>query len=102
MTEVDQILARISEKTNDIKSISEEVSKKLTEQDATLTRIVEKVDETDASVAVATTASKGSYFGIAALSMGVVASSIVAPIIGPIVVAVPVACYALYKISRRS
>lgn len=101
MTEVDQILSRISEKTDDIKSIAVQIGMRLDDQSQTLSRIDEGVMKaTEDVVKAIPKPSRGGYLGIACLSVSIIASSIVAPIVGPIIIAVPVAGYALYKMSR--
>jgi hypothetical protein len=99
MTETDQILERISRETDHIKSISVKIGEKLDAQTSILSKMDDEVVRMEGDIAIASipTPSRGRYLGVACLSICVIASSIVAPVIGPIVVTIPVAGYALYR-----
>lgn len=106
MTEIDQILDRISEKTLEVKEMSISIGHQLDQQSEIIDRALKTTEESNLILTQEfIPVSERNTKAIIAASVGIVATSIATVVVGPIVtpiVAVPCVGWWMYSIMKKS
>lgn len=93
---------KISRGLDELKGLALDINHTLVSQNETIDTAIKSVDKTTEALKSATRLerSKKAYIGGAVLSGAIIGSAVILPIVGPIMISLPVAAYCLYKIGK--
>lgn len=93
---------KISRGLDELKGLALDINSTLVSQNEVLDSATKTLDVTTDALKSATRLerSKKTYIGGAVLSGAIIGSAVILPVIGPIIISLPVAAYCLYKIGK--
>jgi len=93
---------KLSRGLDELKGLALDINHTLQGQGETIDNATKSLDATSDALKLATKLerSKNAYIGGAVLSGVIIGSAVILPLVGPIMVSVPVAAYCLYKIGK--